>query len=333
MSWREGDNVGQMAIVDCFNLLRPDAKWVEDSAEGFTWWPGDLGQRIWTDGCLFQHGRSTYLVHVETDLVRGRAHLREEAIGLATKLGEGWLFAGIYDRKAEKFLFTTTLSMVEDQSSDIRQLFRAAAAMQVVEAYDLAKELVVETRASRAISGHKTNGLRTDVDPHLHEVQAEIIAGGQADSCWRGDESDWLRTSWIFEREAQTFQTDKASEIQATFEWDASPGMIEVQVDCNERHGRLGNGLFGTLKIPLRLSPEHTAMLVLEMNEAERSGNSRWQNIGSWAIYQGSLAFRIFVPNWAYHEETLHDIGVSIAARAHWANEFFIEKKRQAAPA
>lgn len=334
MSWRNRDTVSLLAVAECYDFLKPDDRWVDEDGEGFTWWPGDLAQRVWSDPCIFQHGRSQYRVHAETDVCRGRNHLREEAIGMATKLSEGWLFAGIFDSRSESFKFATSLFLVEDVSAELRQLFRAAVAMQIVEAYDFARELVAETHAVRASSGHPTTGLRSAVDPHLHQVQADIIEAGRGESRWQGDENDWIRTSWVMEREAMSFDTNRRSRITSVFEWQPCPGQVEVTIDCEERHRRLGAGLFGTLTIPLRLPEEPAARLALEMNEAERSGNTRWQNIGSWCIHKGALAFRVFVPNWTYHEDTLHEVAVSLGARAHWANEFFLEKKRQAsAPA
>jgi hypothetical protein len=334
MSWRSKETVSHLAVAESYELLKPDDRWVSEHNDGFTWWPGDLAQRVWSDPCLFQHGRSQYRVHAETDVVKGRAHLREEAIGMATKLAEGWLFAGIFDKKTESFSFATSLFLVDDVSLDLRQLFRAAVAMQVVEAYDFAKELVTETHAVRASTGHPIGGLRSMVDPHLHQVQNEMVQAGQAQSRWQDDDNDWTRTSWVMEREATNFETNRKSFITAVFEWEPSPGHVEARIDCEERHRRLGSGLFGTLTIPLRLGTEPAARLALEMNEAERSGNTRWQNMGSWCIHDGALAFRVFVPNWTYHENTLHEVAVSLAARAHWANEFFMEKKRQAmAPA
>ena len=135
------------------------------------------------------------------------------------------------------------------------------------------------------------------------------------------------------EREAVQFESDRSSRLEAEFEWVCGEVNIHVTARTDQPHSYLGNGLHITMTVPLKLSTEAIGHLVLDLNGLERTDYKRCHVLGSWCAHEGRLAFRVFVPNTLYTPQVLPDMLVSVSTRAIWVNEWFFQKKCEAAHA
>ncbi len=289
-----------------------------------------MAQRVWSEAGLFRNSRSYYRLHTEIDVLRGAGHKEELEIVLEKEMDEADFSALIYDEPSDTFKLHSSVYLEEDNAPWLIDLFQASVALQAAEAEEISQRVGAKLHAARALSEHPDLGPR--VEPHmLIESTADYFNLESAKpSHWEGNE-EWNEVNWIMERQAQEWQKSDGNSIGAEFYWAPDQDQsIKLNITSQEPHKELGNGLHFTLTIPLNMNTRHIAYMALELNEHERSNWLKTHMIGSWCNHDQMLAFRLFIPNKLYQERVLHELAVTMAARAIWANEFFFVKKAQA---
>lgn len=330
MSWRHENNFGSGLLHELIAALQFDPRWVSDDMQGFTWWPGDFAQRVWCDPGVFQAGSLTFRLHAETNVIRGDGHASRYLTELERDMDHTTLNAIIYDRSNDTFKLHSSVFATEENMAFLKRSAFAAVLLQLVEAEQVAEDLRQKLGAHPAKSAHPTMGLRPTADPALKNVGAYFVPNGRMPSRWI-NAAEWEQTEFAIEREAESFISDHKTHLIAEFPWTVgTPGRIKLDVDAREPHPLLGNGLHFTLLIPLEMNPEMAGRMALELNQFERDEWRRSHFLGSWSVHGTQLAFRCFLPNTLYRAELLPQITISMSVRAHWANEFFIEKRNQA---
>ncbi len=333
MSWRDGYSLGHTVVREIHDTLRIDDQYVHDEPHGFTWWPGELSQAIQADDGIFRQSNVTYRVTAETSFVKGRGHMRELALALVSEMDEASFSGPVYDKESDTFKMHCCVYLADENEAWLRRTMMAATALQVYDAYRLVDRLGEQFHAVHAISGHPSAGLRDDPHPIIKTAPKFFWQAGLRPSRWL-DVEEWREGTWVMEREATTFESDRKTRLDATFEWSCGgSGSIVVAARTEDPHPTLGNGLHVTMTVPLSLNPEAIGHLVLDLNGLERSDYKRCHVLGSWCAHEGQLAFRLFVPNTLYTPEVLPDVLVNMSTRAIWVNEYFFEKKQQAARA
>lgn len=331
VSWRSGEKFGHQLLLDLVKTLNVDVRWIEDTQDGFVWWAADHAQHVWCEEGVFQHATTTYRMHCETDVIRGRGHAADFELALEREMDHTTLNALVYDIKDDTYRLHSSVFATEENMPVLRRTAYAAVILQVIEGQTLARKLQQNLGATPATSAHPTMGLRTQPDPMTSAIPAYFAPLGQQPSKWQGV-AEWLYTERAMEREAEKFVSDHQTHLQAEFLWHASPSQrgIVLDVTAREPHPLLGNGLHFTLTVPLVMSPERVSHMALELNQYERENWKRSHMLGSWSCHDGMLAFRAFVPNVLYRPELLEMLSLSMAVRAHWVDEFFVEKRKQA---
>lgn len=331
MQWREGQQFGDQLLLDLMKTLNVDEKWCEFDPEGFTWWAADHAQRIWCEEGVFQHTSTTYRIHCETDLIRGRGHAADFEVALEREMDLTTLNALVFDQPSDTYKLHSSVFATEENMAFLKRTCFAAVVLQVVEAQVMARKLSQSVGATPAASAHSTRGIRTQHDPILSSVGQYFVPAGQQPSKWIGV-SEWVDTEKAMERESEKFTSDHQNHLQAEFLWSASQAHRGIVLDVNAResHPVLGNGLHFTLTVPLVMSPERVSHMAIELNQFERDQSKRSHILGSWSCHDGSLSYRSFIPNVVYRAELLPQLTLNMSIRAHWVNEFFVEKRRQA---
>lgn len=331
MQWRSGQQFGHQLLLDLMKTLNLDEKWCSFDDEGFTWWAADHGQRVWCEDGVFQHTTTTYRIHCETDLIRGRGHAADFEVALEREMDQTTLNALVFDQPSDTYKLHSSVFATEENMTFLKRTSFSAVVLQIVEAQVMARKLQQSMNATPATSAHPTMGIRTQHDPILGSVQQFFVPAGSQASRWIGV-SEWLDTEKAMEREAEKFTSDHHNHLQAEFLWSASqsPRGITLDVNAREAHVVLGNGLHFTLTVPLVMSPERVSHMALELNQFERDHSKRSHMLGSWSCHDGSLAYRSFIPNVVYRSELLPELTLNMSIRAQWVNDFFLEKRRQA---
>lgn len=331
MSWRLGDKFGHQLLLELSKTLISDQRYVEDDHEGFTWWANDLAQRVWCEEGIYQHATTTYRMHCETDLIRGRGRATAFELALEREMDHTTLNALVYDAPNDTYKLHSSVFATEENIVHLKRTAFSAVILQIVEAQMVAQKLVSSLGAIPASSAHPTMGIRTQADNMCHAMETFFKPQGAQQSRWQGA-PEWADTERAVERESEKFTSDHHTHLQAEFIWSASHATrgIVLDVTTREPHPILGNGLHFTLSVPLVMSPERVSHMALELNQYERDNWKRTHMLGSWSCHGGVLAYRSFVPNTVYRAELLPELTLNNAVRAHWVNEFFVEKRRQA---
>ncbi len=332
MSWRTKDNLGLDLVCQVHDLLRVDDTFVSEESNGFIYWSSDLAQHIWTDMGVYHNAQTVYRLHAETDLLRGRGQPQKYETLIEQEMDQSSFSAVIYDAELDVFRLHTSIFAIEENVPWLKKLFFAAVALQNAEAHRIAPKLAAALHGVAATSSHPLRGLRPSPDPNLKDVYNFFCPQGKLPSKWIGA-PEWQGMEQTMEREADSFVSDHRSCLKATFPWSSGPKpdmRIVLEVDSDEPHAELGNGLHFTLTVPLKMSPEHTARIALELNLLERTEWKRCQMLGSWCCHGPLLAFRCFVPNTLYNPQILPELAMSFAVRAHWTDDFFLQKRMQA---
>jgi hypothetical protein len=306
-----------------------DDRFIVEEENGFTYWAGDFATRVFTDIGVFRASQSVYRVTAETDLLKGRGHVRELALALEEEMDQCSFSGPVYDQVSDTFRMYTAVYATSDHDW-LKKTFSAALALQIAEANDMARRLSQKFKTTSATSAHPQSGIRTAPDPVLSIAYSLFHPSGDHPSAWE-NVPEWEQAGWILEREARNYTGDRKTHLTAEFDWacGGDDGM-NATIRTDDPHPKLGNGLHVTLTVPMRLSAEAIGHLVLDLNTNERLEYKRCHTLGSWCAHDGKLAFREFVPNSLYAPEYLEEVCVNVCTRAIWANEWFYEMKCKA---
>ncbi|MGE0001463.1 MAG: hypothetical protein AB7T05_05280 [Fimbriimonadaceae bacterium] len=329
MNWTHRETPGEDIVCEAHNLLRIDDQYMVANQSGFTYWACDLATRVNTDMGVFRGSQSVYKVTAETDLIKGRGHLKELAMALEYAMDDCTFSGPVYDGENDTFRLYAAVYATGDDVGWLKRTFAAAVATQISEAMAMSKRFQSEFHAVPATSGHPSTGLRPHADEMLTHSENLFHPSGDGPGKWLEDPA-WERAGWVMEREAQQFTSDGRSFLEADYEWPCGEGSIHLHVRADEPHRALGNGLHATLTMPMRLSPQAIGHLVLDLNSFERNEYRRCHTLGSWCMHDGRLAYRTFLPNALHAEGSLEGLCVTFSTRAIWVAEYFQERMMEA---
>lgn len=330
MSWRERDTLGRQAIGEVHDLLDVPYEWLIDMPEGFSWWPGELSQRVWTDEGIFRNSRTFYRLHCETDMFRGKGMREQLELLLEDEMDDCMFSCLVYDKSADVFRLHSSVYAEAEIAHWVCKLFYAAVSTQIYRAYRIVDRISETLHPSIAVSEHPNKGARKGRHVLIKDSILPIMVKARDESLWRGLD-EWRHVDYVMERLSLAFAKSDGSCSHSTFGWAPDPEQtIKLRVSCDEPHAEFGNGVRFTLTVPLKLSGKHVAYLALELNEHERANWLKTHLLGSWGNHNGSLAFRLFIPNQLYQEGVMEELSVTMATRAIWVSEFFERKKAEA---
>ena len=317
-------------MADVFDACALPVEWVLNQPDGFSWWAGELAQRVWTDEGIFRNSRSYYRLHCETDLVRAGGHKAQLDSILEQQMDHCAFSSLVYDKRNDTYRLHASIYAEAEIAHWIGRLFLTAARLQVADAYRITDKVTELLHPSHAVTSHPVGGIRQDRDPRIASAVGPLQSEGHVPCKWVGLD-EWRDVDWAMERQAMQWAKSDGKSSLATFYWAADTNQaLRLQISTDEQHPVFGNGLHFTLSVPLKMSAQHVAYMALEMNQYEKENWLKTHMLGSWCSHEGSLAFRLFIPNASYQDGVLHELSVTMAGRAVWVNEYFFAKKQQA---
>lgn len=327
MGWRDRSDLGLEIVAHAHDTLRINDHWVVDQDRGFTWWAGDLAQKVWAEHGVFLHAASEFAVHCETDFLKGHGQCSQLATELIDAMDKATLSGIVYDEADDTYRLCCTIVATADSEAWIKHTFLCAVGLQLSEAHRTAHEMAARVRAVAATTGHPHHGLRGQPDPMVGAIQSFFRPAGQAPSRWLGIE-EWENLDRLLERHVSRMDCDKRSRLAAEFPMRDS-GMIQLVANAADPHPDLGNGLHVDLTLPGKYAPELGAGLALSLNALERKEWRRSQFFGSWGVHDGYLGFHSFLPNTAYHAGSMTALVLSNVIRVEWVQENFTSMVRR----
>ena len=323
MSWHNPDDLGLEIVNFIHQSLRVETDWCVDTGErGFTWWPGELAQHVWSEDSNFYNSTATFKIHAETDLVSGQKRAARFELPLMSAMRNTSLSGVVYDAEKDVYRLHSSAYIHADNVEVLKKLMAAATVLQLDEATMLAQQAQQSLQAVKAISERPNRGFRKEPSQMLHAARLFFCPQGQAPSRWI-DQPEWKQTEWAMEREAQSFQSDHHSELNAKFNWPGGEDAT-LHVSAKTPHPMLGNGLSMKLVLPVKLDQEACAHKATELNAVERTEWMRSHFLGSWCFDQGALEFECFVPNTSYNPDLLLNLVTGMSIRAQWCAETLV---------
>jgi hypothetical protein len=324
MSWRNKEDLGTELVAHVHESLRIPNDYTKDEGRGFEWWASDYAQRVWSDLGNFHNASCLYRLHCEIDFLRGCGHAAEAEQALMSTLGEGSLSAIVYD--AENDLYKLHCSLYADNENEtwVRRVFNAAVTLQVTEVQRLANRFAKDFKMGHAMTEHPTRGARKMHDPICEFEEKFFKPYGVGVSRWIGVE-EWEDGRQALRRISIDVKTDGKLCLEASFDWSYGQRDMTLIVSAVDPHPELGHGLLFTLTAPVLMEDRHKAHVALLLNEKERKDWNWYNDIGSWCIRDGELAFVCFVPNICFMNGVLHDFAHDMGLRANWVNEHWAE--------
>ena len=109
MSWRKKSDLGEEIVAEIHDVLRVQDQWLVEHTSGFTWWAAEFAQTVWCDMGLYHNAQSTYRVHAETDLLRGRGQPQRYETAIEQEMDACSFSAVVYDEKDDTFKLHTSI--------------------------------------------------------------------------------------------------------------------------------------------------------------------------------------------------------------------------------
>lgn len=314
----EALDVGLELIEHMHRQMQIDEEWTARTPRGFTWWPGQLAQRIWVDEPFEDFGIELFCVHAETDFLSKRQWTEGDlkALGyhtaFATMSGMVLVEGGV--RLAAKAYFHgETLRMW-------KHVFTIAALLQVTTAYLDASTIGMLVEAGPTTSNHPETGPRETLDDMLDVIRDAFAPAGAAPSTFIGE--DFLAAREFIDGRASVLTNADIEGLTGEFPFNDETALLQMRT--NIANPRLGNGLLSTLTLPTQFPPAGLGRLSLEWNTRDYSDFNRNPFLGSWCpdpAIPNSLTFASFMPNFAYLPGIASTFALYSASKAKWALE------------
>lgn len=325
MTWQSKGDPGLEAVAHYYEAMKIEPEWMIDHPRGFTWWSGELKQKVWADEGVYQHADTTYRVHAETDFLHGRGKCQTLSAAMFGAIDHETMSGVVYSTEDDTYRLCCSVLTDVEHAAPISHVFLSAACLQLIEANNLARHLSKTLHAVSAISEHPRHGMRAQPHPMLNAANLFFKPNGTPPSRWHGVK-EWEDLFHHIERLAENPQTDHASYLTADFPLPdlARTGrrpMMRLEVDARHPHPDLGFGLHILLRLPYAMDLRHGAEVAMKLNTVERTEWRRSQFLGSWGLEEGKLEFTSFLPNTVYLPNIMSLLAISMCIRAEWLQE------------
>ena len=304
------DDAATRVLEFLYRRLQIDDEWSQRSMSGFTWWAGELAQRVSVSPSREVEGVAVTTVHVETDVLAGVGVDQDAFARLASINRLATLSAYVASPTLNAIRLHASVSVTEDNWPMARALALHAAAIQVADAHAEAAELAGIFGAVIDRSSPPSQEPRTARDEML-DVLEVYRQHGEGPSPFSTDE---LASLVHVEPRPWTRASSSFDSLAAELPFDVNV-TAHLQLNSAFRHPALGSGLHVRLFIPADASPS----IVHYLNESELAQPDAHQ-LGAWCLdEQRGVAFVTFVPAAAYLPNVSRALVYHMAGRCQWA--------------
>ena len=272
-------DLGQRVLEKIHKDLCIDEPWTTRGDRWFSWIGHRLAQRVSAykpsddDGIVLSRIEATCVVVADiaaepSDVVRVLPRINRHAVGSAYTY---WPDTHSISADAVAYVHDQTLEWRTNQLG-------ALAILQLWLCETEAAWLAEKTGGRIAVREHPTSGRRLEPDEMLNVLDTQFAADGRKQSLF-----------------ADKFEMENIAEITrqstsaASLGGDAGGVTIEVpfgdytsliQLNTQEPHRRLGNGLTALLRLPLTVTPDEADLLASMVNAREAAGESKATHYG-----------------------------------------------------
>jgi hypothetical protein len=288
------DDAGVQIVKDIFANMKIDKKWSIASDRTFTWWGHRFAQKVWADLPIESSGTILTKVHAETDFLKIQKPSADLDAFLALVAKMTSLNGYIVFKKEKRIKLRCNALIHSNNRSWLGQLFSLASIMQVVEAETICDVIAEKFEIQPDHSCHPQLGPRQEMDGMLNLLNQWVIPEGQKPMSGISEAefnhvSQMLNNQNIYVSQMlnnqNIFSTASPSGLTAYIPFGCDVSLL--QVNANQPHPRLGNGILFRLSLP----PEDlwpiahiNGPLIIDMNLGEQKDWLSGHFLGSWCL-------------------------------------------------
>lgn len=299
------------------SLLQIDAEWLEETPNGFRWWPHQqaqtlevIGQEIGPDGATVD------LVQVRTELLVD-LDLDPEALEVlqAVALRTAGMAGPVYHPERRTLDLCSLVRIYAGIEEWMQRLIGMAAVLQLRDAWRGATTMAEVLGARPAVSAHPRSGPRSEPDALITEVLAVLDAEGQAPSRWAGEELGQFAGTAL-KRSPSLLGFGDTRGFTVEFPYGADRSSL-CEVSTEQVHPWYGRGLALRQRLPVATeTPVAGWRLALELNARALAQAPMGYGFGSFGYDKDTLAFQTFLPNAVHRRGLIMNLYLSAAERA-----------------
>lgn len=307
---------GLEAVVSIFDALSIDDEWSTWEGRGFTWWPHQYAQRVWSEPAFDDDGIVVFRIRIETDAVRDAA-LDAAALQQLDILNGLAVTSALVASPESRTIRYAAAAWVHDGNVDwLSRLLSSVAAMQAAHGQSQGTLLAQTIGGVPNMSSHPGSGPRSRPDDMLG-IMSVVEAFASHPSTWTGP---FLASTVDAFQAANNVVLATGDQTALTAELPFGELTSLLTVRTQVAHRAIGNGMF----IRSAFAIEGTdAAWAAEMNRRELQSTARTHFLGSWVATGRVPGFVSFYPNLlgvGVGEATFNIIS-SIIGRHRWAAE------------
>jgi hypothetical protein len=310
---------GLEAVVSIFHSLSIDDEWSTWEDRGFTWWPHQYAQRVWSEPGFDDDGILVYRIRIETDVV-GDVTLDAAALQQLDLLnGQAVTSALVASPERRSIKYAAAAWVHSDNVDWLSRLLASVAAIQAAHGQSQGELLAKTIGGVPDRSSHPTTGPRSHPDEMLG-IMSVVASVARQPSTWTG--SLLASTVDSFQTASNVVHaTGDDTALTAELPFGTSTSLLTVRTHV--AHPAIGNGMFVRSAFAIE---ETDAAWAAEMNRRELQSTARTHFLGSWVASGRVPGFVSFYPNLlgvGVGEATFNIIS-SIVGRHRWAAESLV---------
>ena len=326
------DDVGIQTIQDIYSTMQVDEEWSIKTESGFTWWANQFKQRMWADELVEDDSLAISRVHVETEFLKYPKRSENTNYQLAMMMRLSTMSGLVYDSQSGCLKWRCNAFVHEENKDWLIDLLCLAAIFQLKDAEEMS--LVSEQLGlEHDHSCHPESGPREQIDDNLKLLELAIIPEGQKPiTCVGKPEFEYLSKMLNHQK---IFTTAGENSLAAYVPFGRDVSLL--QVDINQTHPRLGNGILYRLSLPpedIRPVASIDGALTMDMNINEQQESLTGHFMGSWCLGQASKniltpTFVSFIPAVVCSPNVLVNMVFSTLNHNTWAEGYFFTWDRK----
>lgn len=322
-------DLGSAILAELRHVVDPVGAWSQEEESGFSWWPGELRQKITCTMSDQGDGAPVYALKAETDMVRDILATPEQLYRGLVALGvDAALAAPVSYSKEAKVRLCTCLLISDRTKALLRPLFWMASGIQVAEAHTLAGAFAKSLSGKPDVSAPPGRSQRSKPDEILQIIEQMIWPEGQGPSVWLGPGEFSYSLDSLKEEGGTPLRSDDAG-FSCEFPF-GKDGKAVIMASAAARNPRMGSGLHITTTLPTRFTEEAANDRATFCNAVEWF-NSRDPLVGSWCVRRSaeyaSGCFVTFIPNSLFRPGLLDFFARDAARRVRWAERIWAQDK------
>ena len=310
---------GLEAVVSIFKSLSIDDEWSTWDDRGFTWWPHEYAQRVWSEAAFDDDGVVVYRIRIETDVLSD-ATLDATALKQLDILNGLAVTSALVVSPEHRTIRSAAAAWVHDGNVDwLSRLLASVAALQAAHGQSHGELMAKTIGGAPHNSSHPTTGPRSRPDDMLG-IMSVVAAFAREPSTWTGpllaSTVDWFQAA-----SNVVLATGDETALTAELPFGRSTSLLTVHT--HQAHPAIGHGMF--IRSQFAIAGVDAAWAA-EMNRRELESTARTHFLGSWVASGRVPSFVSFYPNLlglGVGEATFNIVSSNVG-RHRWAAESFL---------